>query len=60
METGLNDYIKTGLELDAEHGVLIVDTQKPRKIIVRTVNELTRDEREYILRVTLKGGLCLV
>jgi hypothetical protein len=59
MISTLTEYVLTGIVLDAEKGELRVDLNQPRTITVRAVNELTRQEKTYILKVTAKG-LCLV
>lgn len=48
-----------GIELDAERQELRVDLNQSRTITVRAVNELSRIEKTYLLKVTPKG-LCLV
>lgn len=53
-------YILFGIELNAEKAELTVDSTKPKAIPIRAVNELTGEVKNYMLRVTSKGGLCLV
>jgi len=48
-----------GVELDPQ-GELLIDSACPRAIPIRAYNPLTREFKHYMLRVTSKGGLCLV
>lgn len=59
MMSSLTEYVLTGIVLDADRGELRIDLNQPRTILVRAVNEATREEKSYILKVT-KKGLCLV
>ena len=52
-------FIHEGIELDP-HGELLVDSAHPRAIPIRAFNPLTGEFKHYMLRVTSKGGLCLV
>lgn len=51
-------YIRDGIELVG--GELTVDTHRPKAFPIIAVNELTGETKHYMLRVTSKGGLCLV
>lgn len=51
-------YIKNGIVLN--NGELLVDSNHPRAIPITAINELTGEIKHYMLRVTSKGGLCLV
>lgn len=59
MATGLTEYLLHGIEVDTARNELRVDLNQPRTIQVRAINELTRVEKLYILKITEKG-LCLV
>jgi hypothetical protein len=52
-------FVQNGIELDAK-GELLVDSAHPRAIPLRAFNPLTGEFKNYMLRVTSKGGLCLV
>ena len=54
----LDRYIQDGIRL--ANGELMVDSQKPKGIPITAINELTGEVKHYMLRVTPKGGLCLV
>lgn len=51
--------ISTGVDLDTS-GNLLIDASHPRAIPIRSFNPLTGEFKHYMLRVTSKGGLCLV
>ena len=57
--TNSAEFVKSGIELDP-HGELLVDSAHPRAIPIRAFNPLTGEFKNYMLRVTSKGGLCLV
>lgn len=57
--TNNQEFIKSGIELDPQ-GELLVDSAHPRAIPIRAFNPLTGEFKNYMLRVTSKGGLCLV
>ena len=59
MISTLTEYVLTGIVLDAEKNEIRIDLNQPRTITVRAVNELTRQEKTYLLKVTPKG-VCLV
>lgn len=59
MISGVTEYVMNGIALDSDKGELRIDLNQPRTITVRAVNELTRVEKTYLLKVTPKG-LCLV
>lgn len=46
--------------IDREKNILLFDTSTPRVISVLGRNSLTGEIKEYMLRVTGKGGLCLI
>ena len=52
-------FIKAGIVLDANQE-LTVDSTHPRAIPITAINSLTGEIKHYMLRVTSKGGLCLV
>jgi hypothetical protein len=52
-------YIKDGILLDSNLE-LTVDSTHPRAIPITAINSLTKEVKHYMLRVTSKGGLCLV
>lgn len=52
-------FIKTGIILDANQE-LTVDSTHPRAVPITAINSLTGQVKHYMLRVTSKGGLCLV
>jgi hypothetical protein len=52
-------YIKDGIVLDGNLE-LTVDSTHPRAIPITAINSLTKEVKHYMLRVTSKGGLCLV
>lgn len=52
-------FIKAGIVLDANQE-LTVDSTHPRAIPITAINSLTGELKHYMLRVTSKGGLCLV
>lgn len=52
-------FIKTGIILDANQE-LTVDSTHPRAVPITAINSLTGEIKHYMLRVTSKGGLCLV
>lgn len=54
-----NPYIKNGIDLSPS-GEFMIDATKPRAIPITALNELTGEIKHYMLRVTSKGGLCLV
>lgn len=54
-----NVFVKDGIELDG-NGELLVDSAHARAIPIRAFNPLTGEIKNYMLRVTSKGGLCLV
>ncbi len=54
-----NEYIKNGIDLSPT-GEFMIDATKPRAIPITALNELTGEIKHYMLRVTSKGGLCLV
>jgi len=43
-----------------EDGELLVDSTHPKAIPITATNTLTKEVKHYMLRVTSKGGLCLV
>ena len=51
--------IKSGIILDANQE-LTIDSTQPRAIPITAINSLTGELKHYMLRVTSKGGLCLV
>lgn len=52
-------FIKSGIILDANQE-LTVDAAHPRAVPITAINSLTGEIKHYMLRVTSKGGLCLV
>jgi hypothetical protein len=52
-------FIKSGIILDANQE-LTIDSTHPRAIPITAINSLTGELKHYMLRVTSKGGLCLV
>lgn len=52
-------FIRVGIVLDANHE-LTVDSTHPRAVPITAINSLTGEIKHYMLRVTSKGGLCLV
>lgn len=52
-------FIKSGIILDANQE-LTVDSTYPRAVPITAINSLTGEIKHYMLRVTSKGGLCLV
>lgn len=52
-------FIKNGIILDGNQE-LTVDSTHPRAVPITAVNSLTGEIKHYMLRVTSKGGLCLV
>lgn len=52
-------FIKSGIILDANQE-LTIDSTQPRAIPITAINSLTGELKHYMLRVTSKGGLCLV
>lgn len=54
-----SQYINTGIDLSPS-GEFLIDATKPRAIPITAMNELTGEIKHYMLRVTSKGGLCLV
>lgn len=54
-----SEYIKHGIDLTPS-GEFVIDATKPRAIPITALNELTGEIKHYMLRVTSKGGLCLV
>ena len=52
-------FIKAGIILD-ENQELTVDSTHPRAVPITAINSLTGEIKHYMLRVTSKGGLCLV
>ena len=52
-------FIKAGIVLDANQE-LTVDSTHPRAVPITAINSLTGETKHYMLRVTSKGGLCLV
>lgn len=52
-------FIKSGIVLDANQE-LTVDSTHPRAVPITAINSLTGEIKHYMLRVTSKGGLCLV
>jgi hypothetical protein len=52
-------FIKHGIILDANQE-LTVDSTHPRAVPITAINSLTGEIKHYMLRVTSKGGLCLV
>ena len=52
-------FIKAGIVLDANQE-LTVDSTQPRAVPITAINSLTGEIKHYMLRVTSKGGLCLV
>lgn len=52
-------FIKSGIILDANQE-LTVDSTHPRAVPITAINSLTGEIKHYMLRVTSKGGLCLV
>lgn len=52
-------FIKAGIVLDANQE-LTVDSTHPRAVPITAINSLTGEIKHYMLRVTSKGGLCLV
>lgn len=59
MATAVTEYLLHGIEVDPQKNELRIDLNQPRTIQVRAINELTRVEKLYILKITEKG-LCLV
>lgn len=59
VSTNSEKFIQEGIELDPQ-GELLVDSAHPRAIPIRAFNPLTGEFKNYMLRVTSKGGLCLV
>jgi hypothetical protein len=54
-----SEYLKHGIDLSPS-GEFMIDATKPRAIPITALNELTGEIKHYMLRVTSKGGLCLV
>lgn len=54
-----NKYIESGIDLSPS-GEFMIDATRPRAIPITTLNELTGEIKHYMLRVTSKGGLCIV
>lgn len=52
-------FIKSGIVFDANQE-LTIDSTQPRAIPITAINSLTGEIKHYMLRVTSKGGLCLV
>ncbi len=52
-------FIKAGIVLDSNQE-LTVDSTHPRAVPITAINSLTGEIKHYMLRVTSKGGLCLV
>lgn len=52
-------FIQDGIEFRKD-GSILVDLQEPRAIIIRGYNPLTREMKQYMLRVTKGGKLHLV
>lgn len=52
-------FIKAGIVLEANQE-LTVDSTHPRAVPITAINSLTGEIKHYMLRVTSKGGLCLV
>jgi hypothetical protein len=52
-------FMTNGIVLDANHEIT-VDTIRPRAVPITAINSLTGEIKHYMLRVTSKGGLCLV
>lgn len=52
-------FIKSGIVL-GDNFELTVDTTHPRAVPITAINSLTGEIKHYMLRVTSKGGLCLV
>lgn len=59
VNTNSKPFIDDGIQLDPQ-GELLVDSAHPRAIPIRAFNPLTGEFKHYMLRVTSKGGLCLV
>lgn len=55
----IDAFIKSGIVLDANQE-LTIDSTQPRAIPITAINSLTGELKHYMLRVTSKGGLCLV
>ena len=55
----IDAFIKSGIVLDANQE-LTIDSTQPRAIPITAINSLTGEIKHYMLRVTSKGGLCLV
>lgn len=58
-ESTSSDYARHGIDLSPT-GEFMIDATKPRAIPITALNELTGEIKHYMLRVTSKGGLCLV
>lgn len=56
--TNNDTFLKDGIVLNRE-GIL-VDLTEPRAILIRGYNPLTREMKQYMLRVTKGGKLHLV
>jgi hypothetical protein len=55
-------YFNYGIEVRSTEpcGELRVEVSQPRAIPIQAVNGLTGEVKTYMLRVTHKGGLCLL
>lgn len=52
-------FLRKGIE-HREDGSILVDLQEPRAILIKGYNPLTREMKQYMLRVTKGGKLHLV
>lgn len=43
-----------------EAGTILVDSSKQKAIPITAINSLTKEIKHYMLRVTSKGGICIV
>lgn len=59
MGAGLVTYTDKGVEFDTRTATLRLSLIPPRTITVKAIDELTGQEKTYLLRVSSRG-LCLV
>lgn len=57
--SSLTEYTLHGIVLDPEHHQITIDLGDPRTILIRGVNERTRESKDYLLKVTQNGRLIL-
>ena len=57
--TSSQTFIREGIEL-RDDGSILVDLEEPRAILIKGYNPLTREFKQYMLRVTKGGKLHLV